>query len=69
MTKFIEGITVEQLYEVYHIAASVVTKYGDVYIPIFKRLHKEVQKIEEETQIKTLALKIASANIDLDRCE
>jgi hypothetical protein len=47
MSKF----TREQLEEATRVAAQVVEKYGDVYLPIFNRMLSELEKFDEaETQ-------------------
>ena len=52
-------ITLTQLQTAYKIAAKVVTQYGDVYMPIFKRLHEEVDKRMAEEKLKNIALQVA----------
>jgi hypothetical protein len=69
MTKRIDGITKEQLMKCYHLAASIVSLYGDAYLPIFKRLHDEVEKIKCNENIKTLALTVASCNTVINKSE
>lgn len=66
MTTKIEGITEEQLREAYKIAADIVARYGDAYLPVFERLHKEVQKLNVASDLKSIALNIASAKIKAD---
>lgn len=61
MIKYVEGITVEELQASYRSAAKIVARYGDAYLPVFKRLHEEVQKLERASEIKTIALSVASA--------
>lgn len=41
------------------IAAKVVAKFGDVYLPIFERLHNELQTIEANYNLKSLAIQIS----------
>lgn len=57
-----EELTPEKIKKAYFIAAEVVKRYGDAYLPVFKRMHEEVQKINEMVDLKTLALSVASAN-------
>ena len=47
----------------YKTAAKIVIKFGDAYLPTFQRLHDEVQKRQQQQQIKTLALSIANGII------
>lgn len=51
-----EPIRDEDIQRAYKIAAKVVAMYGDIYLPIFMRLHNELKKIEEREKIKLLAL-------------
>ncbi len=60
MTKLIESITIDKLHGANLIAARIVAKYGDAYLPVFNRLHKEVQKQKESEEIKNIALTVAS---------
>ena len=62
----IERVTIEELEHAYKIAANVVAIYGDAYLPAFKRLHNELEKLNEETQVKKIALQVASATIEHD---
>lgn len=59
----------EKLYHFYHVAAEVVSKYGDAYLPVFKSLHNEMQASNKDAQIKYIALRLASANVSLDSME
>jgi hypothetical protein len=65
----IEGITEKQLLEAYRIAAEIVSRYGDAYLPVFERLHMEVQKLNATSDLKSIALIMASSNINDDRKE
>lgn len=49
----------KQIEVAYNIAAKVVAEFGDAYLPIFERLHAEMQKLEKDSDIKSLALKVA----------
>lgn len=64
-----QNLTPEQIRKVYKIAAEVVRLYGDTYLPVFERIHEEVEKINQKQSMKTLALSVASANSDLERNE
>ena len=55
-----EGIIIQQLHDAYLSAARIVSKYGDAYLPVFNRLHQEVQKQKESEEIKAIALAVAS---------
>jgi len=43
----------------YRIMASVVRKHGDDFLPIFERLHKEIQAREERNKLKEIANTVA----------
>lgn len=40
------------------IAAAVVTKYGELYLPIFERLLIEAEKLKKHSNLKNLAEQI-----------
>lgn len=46
----------------YKIMAKVVKKHGDDFLPIFERLHKEIQAREERNKLRNIALKVADEN-------
>jgi hypothetical protein len=58
------GLTIGQLREAYQIAAELVARFGDAHLPVFKRLHKEIQRAEQIHEIKSVALRLASAKVD-----
>lgn len=62
MKSNIQAITTQQLDEAYVIAAELVAKFGDVHLPVFQRLHREIQQINQAIEIKTIALNLYSAN-------
>lgn len=67
MTTLKTETTNEQLREGYRIAAEVVALYGDAYLPLFQRLHGEIQKLSDTAELKSIALQIASANVTKDK--
>lgn len=52
--------TLAELEHAKKIAARVVAMYGDIYLPIFKRLYDEVEKKKTALDMKSLALKVAA---------
>lgn len=44
----------------YKIAAKIVEKHGDTYLPIFELFHAEIQKKQAKQGIRDIALAIAS---------
>lgn len=54
-----QKVTLQQLREGYKITAKIVSTYGDKYLPIFKRLHDEMEKRMAEETLKNIALQVA----------
>jgi hypothetical protein len=52
-------VTDEELEECYHIMARIIRDHGDVYLPIFKRLHEERELRRKNNDLKSIALRIA----------
>ena len=52
-------ITDEQLRECYAVMAEVITRYGDCYLPIFERIHKELETRKERQALLDKALKLS----------
>jgi hypothetical protein len=69
MAKSTNGITKEQLMTCYHLAAKAVSLYGDSYLPVFKRLHEEVEKTKQNEDMKSLALILISGNNSQNKSE
>lgn len=44
----------------YQIAAKIVARFGDTYLPIFERLNCELEIQNQNQHLKTLALKVAA---------
>ncbi|MBW4889210.1 hypothetical protein KXQ82_05765 [Mucilaginibacter sp. HMF5004] len=51
-------VTIRDLKKAYQIAAKVVSDYGDVYLPIFKRMHEEMKSFEANNHLWDLAIKL-----------
>lgn len=49
----------------YVIAAEIVQKFGDIYLPLFERLHDEMKKHEAKRDLKLIALNIVKENMEL----
>ena len=45
--------------DAYTIAAQIVTAYGEKYLPLFKRLHDEVELKQSQQHLKNIAATIA----------
>lgn len=52
-------VTDEELEECYHGMARIIRDYGDVYLPIFKRLHEERELRRKNNDLKSIALRVA----------
>lgn len=44
-------------------AAQIVSRFGDVYLPIFERLSRELDFLQSRKHAKNLALSIANAHL------
>lgn len=55
-----EDINYDLLHETYLIMADIINNYGEVYLPIFKRLDKEMAKYEKNNKLLEKAKKISS---------
>lgn len=53
-------LTDEKLQAAYVIIAGIVTKYGDKYLPIFKRLHEEKLQRQANADLKAIAQQVLS---------
>ena len=54
-----EIVTDEELEKPYKIIAKIVRDYGDKYLPIFQRIHDEVERRKANQGLKDIALQIA----------
>lgn len=52
-------VTNEQLRECYAVMAEVITRYGDLYLPIFERIHRELEARKERQALLDKALKLS----------
>lgn len=52
-------VTDEDLEAAYKIMAMIVRKYGDKYLPVFKRIHEERELRKAQQSLKNIALQIA----------
>lgn len=51
--------SLEQLEHGLKIAARIVVLYGEAYIPVFTRMHEEVEKAKANQSKESLALRLA----------
>lgn len=52
-------VTDEELERAYRIIAKIVHDYGDKYLPIFQRIHEEVEARKAKQGLKDIALLVA----------
>ena len=50
----------DELERAYTIAAEIVQKFGDTYLPLFERLHMEMQKRQTSLELRSIALGVAN---------
>jgi len=55
-----ENVSEDELLKAYKIAAIVVSRFGEVYLPVFERLNTEVEIMKKRKEAKMLAIQIAS---------
>ena len=53
-------ITNERLLSAYAAMAEIVALHGEAYLPIFERLHNEVEQLERKTDLLELARSISN---------
>ncbi len=49
--------------QAYQLLARIVSKYGDKYLPLFERLHREVKKYEDQNDLLQLAKQVAQERL------
>jgi len=57
-----EDVTYEMLKESYINMAHIVKAYGDHYLPIFERLHQEIQIRKKKDKMLNLAISLSNKN-------
>lgn len=53
-------VTDENIEQAYIIMAHIIQKYGDKYLPIFKRIHQERELRKANQDLRNIALRIAA---------
>lgn len=61
-----QDITFNDIVDAYKFMAEVVTIYGDKYLPIFERLHREIEEHKEKDELLELAKNITYKNLSTD---
>ncbi|MEP1305097.1 MAG: hypothetical protein ABJK11_11150 [Balneola sp.] len=52
----------DDLQECYELMAYIVNKHGDDYLPLFERLHEEIEARKEKNGLLEIAIKVAENN-------
>lgn len=52
-------LTDENLQAAYKIIAGIVRQHGETYLPVFKRIHEEVELRKKQNDLLSLAIQIA----------
>lgn len=60
-----EQIDKVRLEAAYKIAAQVVALYGDAYLPVFTRLHTEMKKMQQQDEMREIALNLVNTEQSL----
>lgn len=47
----------------YYIAAEIVQKFGEIYLPLFERLHDEMKKHQAKRDLRNIALTVATREL------
>ncbi len=63
-----DRVTIEELTRAVKIAARVVTLYGEVYLPIFNRVHAELEKAKQNRSETEIALDLARKIAEEENC-
>lgn len=58
--------SIQELERVTKIAARIVVLYGETYLPIFNRLHKELVITKEKQETVGIAFKLAKRYAELE---
>lgn len=56
---------IERLERCYRIAAKIVITFGDHYLPLFERVHKELKIAEAACDLKTLAMQFSKTESEV----
>ena len=55
-----EELTMEELYECYNSLARIVKKYGNEYLPLFERVHNEIERRKKKNRLLDIAMDVAN---------
>jgi len=60
LPKKIEAISYADIQEIYKLMANIVTEHGEDYLPIFERLHNELEDHMAKRKLLSKAFKISN---------
>lgn len=61
-----QDITFQDIVHAYELMAKIVTVYGDKYLPIFERLHREIKERQSRHTLLEIAEKISHRHLSTD---
>ena len=64
LPKKIEAISYADIQEIYKLMANIVTEHGEDYLPIFERLHNELEDHMAKRKLLSKAFKISNKSDD-----
>lgn len=59
-------ITLESVLEAYQLIAKIIAHYGNDYLPIFERLHNEMQKYQAQHSLLNIAHHLGKENLSTE---
>ena len=62
VSKLEEDVTMRELYECYNKLACIIKAHGDEYLPLFERVHNEIESRKEKNRMVDIALRVAENN-------
>lgn len=57
-----DDVTMRELYECYNKLACIIKQHGDEYLPLFERVHNEIESRKEKSRMVDIALRVAENN-------
>jgi len=57
-----DELSMDELYDCYETLARIVKRYGKDYLPLFERVHKEIESRKSENRMVDIAHRVAKNN-------
>tara|TARA_R110000868_G_scaffold1211_2_gene9368 strand:- start:95309 stop:95578 length:270 start_codon:yes stop_codon:yes gene_type:complete len=57
-----KDVSMRELYECYNKLACIIKEHGDEYLPLFERVHNEIESRKEKNRMVDIALRVAESN-------